>query len=320
MKLTSNNRSKPGRRPIHLAWTCALGVLLGLISIQAQAQRVAYSQYMFNGMAINPAFAGSHGAISLTALNRWQWAGFDGAPITNTLSAHTPLEKWNVGAGLQFVRDEIGLTTENSLSLNYAYRAKMRKGTLAMGLLNSLSFFNVQLTEAVTNNPLDPVLEQDIKRTRANFGVGFLYTAPKFYVGISAPSLIDDEITNDGTTVFSRRGDYFFVGGVMLTVSRKLSLKPNFLVRASDGEPINYNVNLNALINEKVWIGLSVRPPESVNLLFEVQITEKMRLGYAMDYIMEKDLKRAVSSSHEFMINYKLPAPRLERVVCPAYF
>lgn len=285
----------------------------------ADAQRVYHSQYMFNGMAINPAFAGSFENISLTGLTRFQWVGVEGAPQTSTFSAHSPLHNANVGVGLQFVRDEIGLLTENSISINYAYRIKMKRSTLSMGILANLSYFGLRLTDAITNNPNDPSLSENVNERRFNIGTGLLYMAPDFYVGLSAPRLAQDVIETETTSV-TLSPDYFLVGGILLTASPGFKVKPNFLIHLKNGEPIGYNLNLNALLKNKVWVGVSVRPPESINGLFEIQVNKKLRLGYSVDIITDGDLRRASTLSYELMINYRMPMPKTRRVVCPAYF
>lgn len=304
---------KPKHRIVLLVVLCAL------LPESTIAQRVTYSQYMFNGLSINPAFAGSTGKIDISAVSRFQWAGFEGAPVTNSLAIHSPLARGSIGAGLQFTSDKIGLLREDAISANYGYRIRGRKGTFVMGLSTSFSFLDLELSEVVTGSINDPELQIDISERVLNMGTGLLYLADSYYLALSVPRLVKDKIITEKHAV-RRSRDYFFTGGFMMVISPTLSLKPNFLFRASEGEPLSYNVNLNALINNKVWFGLSLRPPESVNIILELQVNERMKFGYAMDFILDQDLRQSNSFSYEFLLNYRIPLPKSRKVICPVYF
>ncbi len=292
-------------------------VALLAVHLVSGQQQAIFSQYMFNGLAINPAYAGSHESLSITALSRWQWVGFEGAPNTQTLTVHTPVRGKNIGLGLQFVRDEIGLSTENSLQTSYAYKVYFGKGVLSMGLLAGFSRFNLHYADARVLT-FDPSLT-NIQQTLPNFGAGLFYSGENAYLGLSAPVMLRSSISENGVDLFARQSHYFLTGGMIFNVNEQLKLKPNFLIRVVEGAPLGYDLNLNAVIRDMFWLGISARPPESINFLFEFQAGDQLRIGYAMDYIMDNALGLVTTTSHEFMINYRI-SRRDRRVVTPRYF
>ena len=215
------------------------------------------------------------------------------------------------------MRDEIGLTEENSLQTSYAYRINMNKATLSLGLLAGFSRYSVKYSEArvITFDPT----QADINETLPNFGAGIFFSATNVYFGLSAPVILKSSIEREGNKVFSQTAHYFLTGGAVLTVNKNLILKPNFLIKAVTGAPLGYNINLNALIQDFLWLGVSLRPPESVNFLIEFQLTKQLRIGYTLDHILEGTLSQAATTSHEFMINYRLRLKN-NQVITPRYF
>ncbi|MEQ6117979.1 type IX secretion system membrane protein PorP/SprF [Reichenbachiella sp. MALMAid0571] len=295
-------------------------VLLAIISVYVYGQQQPqFSQYMFNGLAINPAYAGSHEAISITALSRIQWVGFEGAPNTQVLSIHSPINGKNIGLGLQFSHDEIGFTNDNNLQASYAYRIKMRKGnTLAFGLQAGFSSYSIDFSKArtITN---DPSQGGDVSSFLPNIGAGIFYSTPNAYLGLSSPTMLNSAVSRDGNTLFSKENHYFLIGGYVFTVNESLKIKPNFLVKAVSGSPVGFNLNLNALIKEFVWLGLSYRPPESLNFLLQFNISKQLRIGYSMDYVLDETLSQGTTTSHEFMVNYRFRIND-KHVITPRYF
>ncbi len=295
-----------------------LGILINFWVADISAQQLAgFSQYMFNGLAINPAYAGVHEAVSVTATSRWQWAGFEGAPNTQNLAVHAPIKDKNIGLGVQFMRDEIGFNRESAFQLNYAYRINMPKGTLSLGLLAGLSNFSIQYADArvITADPTQVNLNEVVP----NFGAGAFYYRANAYLGISAPVLIKSTIETEQGSLFEQQSHFFITGGTVFSVSRNVKLKPNFLLKMVSGSPVGYNINLNAIFNDIFWFGVSVRPPESINFLLEFQATDQLRIGYGMDYILDEVLSQAATTSHEFMINYRFNWGN-KTVITPRYF
>jgi len=292
--------------------------LLGFSVAMAQ-QQVMFTQYMFNQMAINPAYAGSHKTLSVTALARKQWAGLDGAPSTQTLSVHSPIKNQRIGVGLLVVNDKIGVTKQTGLYNAYSYRIPFQNGgQLAFGLQIGFTAYNAQFSKV---SDTDPTFAGDVREIHPNVGGGLFYNTKLFYMGFSAPQLIQNTFDKDNLDSDSKMvRHYFLTAGYVFTLNRQLKLKPNFLVKAVSGAPVQFDINANLLIQEVLWVGLSWRSFESIDALLQFHITEKFQFGYSYDFITTTELSRINSGSHEIMLNYRLQKKKRSRFVTPRYF
>lgn len=282
-----------------------LSVLLLCPFMAAGQQQALYTQYMFNGLAINPAYAGTSEALSITALGRWQWIGMDGAPRTQTITAHTPIEDTNVGLGLTFINDQIGVTRQTGVYGVYAYRLPIRSGFLSFGLQGGFTNLKNNFNEARTITP-DPALQVQSSQFLPNVGAGVFYYNAVFYAGLSAPLLLENKNKNASDDGLVQKRHYFFTTGMVFDLSENIKIKPNILLKAIAGSPFSADYNVNLLFSDNVWFGVSYRTSGSVNFLTEVNITNKFTVGYAYDHIVEKAFRNAASSSHEIMMNYRI--------------
>jgi len=297
----------------------SLSLSLFLIPLFAAGQQqILYTQYMFNGLAINPAYAGTSEALSITALGRWQWVGIEGAPRTQTLSAHTPIEGKNIGIGLTVTHDEIAVTKETGVYASYAYRLHIGSGYLSMGLQGGFSTQKGNYNDVYTVNP-DPKFQGQTSTFLPNIGAGLFYYNSAFYAGLSAPLLMQNTIKNGGVDVYKQTRHYFFTSGMVFNLSPSVKAKPNILVKFIEGSPVSVDYNINFLFNNIIWFGISYRPPESVNFLIEFNVNKNFRIGYSYDHIIEKSLRSATVSSHEIMLNYRISLKK-KGVVTPRYF
>ena len=301
-----------------------ISVILLFTSVLCQSQQqVMFTQYMFNGLAINPAYAGTHNNLSMTALGRYQWTGLKGAPNTHTFSAHTPLKHDKIGLGLLFVSDQIGITDQNSIYFSYAYRLPLSEDgeyTLSMGLQGGLSNFSVKFSDSHVHEVNDLVFSQgDVNELFPNFGVGFFLTAPKFYVGLSIPQLMNNDIEFTQVTKGITQRHYFLQGGYVFSLNKSLKLRPGFLIKGIAGSPIQLDINANLLIEEVLWVGLSYRSFDSVDGLLQFQLTDHLRVGYAYDFATSNQIRSINGGSHEIMINYQLVFKN-RRVITPRYY
>jgi type IX secretion system PorP/SprF family membrane protein len=291
--------------------------MMANLSAYAQ-QQVMFTQYMFNGLAINPAYAGSHESMSLTALARQQWSGLDGAPSTQTFSLHSPLKKERASLGFLFLHDRIGVTEQTGVYGSFAYRIPMsKKGKLAFGLQGGATFFNAQFTKVAIN---DPAFQNDIRFVQPNIGFGMYYHTNRFYAGFSIPQLIQtkyDKSSMDPDAKLLRH--YFASAGYVFDLSKIIKLKPNILVKAVAGAPVQFDLNLNTLIHNVFWIGVSWRSFDSIDALVQIQITEQLQIGYAFDFATTTELKRVNSGSHELMLNYRFTFTK-NKMITPRYF
>jgi len=279
------------------------------ISVYAQ-QDAQFSMYMFNGMAINPAYAGSRERVALTALYRHQWAGFEGAPKTFTFTAHAPVLNDRIGIGGGITSDNIGVMNLISFNSNYAYRVKFKNETkLAMGISVTFNNFRQRFSEITAGNEGDPNFAQNLSVWSPNFGTGVYYYGEKFYVGASIPHLINSNLNKSfqfsGTEAVARQWrHYFFTGGYVFDLGENFKLKPSVLVKYVNNAPVSVDGNLGLLIKEVLWLGASYRHKDAVIGMIEYNFLNSFRLGYAYDFTTS-DLGRYTSGTHEIMLGYE---------------
>lgn len=296
-----------------------LTLLLFYTSAQAQFE-AGYSQYMFNGLAINPAYAGSQQSLSLSIISRFQSPAINGSASTQTLTAHTGIKGKKIGLGLMVITDKIGVTRQTGFYASFAYKVRFSNSTLSLGLQGGGTSVQSDYSQLLIKQPGDPLVSGDIKEFQPNIGAGVYYYSKRFYAGLSMPQMIDE--LNDN---FTQLKPLIFTTGIVFRLTEALKLKPNLLVRLVDNQlvEINYqlveiNYNMNLLIHEILWVGVSYRPSSSVTGLLEIQITDQLRLGYAYDATIS-DLSKADSGSHEILLNYRLRFSK-KKVVNPSYF
>ncbi|UXP31767.1 type IX secretion system membrane protein PorP/SprF [Reichenbachiella agarivorans] len=304
-----------------------LCIMMTGASTYAQQQGM-FTQYMFNGLAINPAYAGSHETLSLTALTRYQWVGFDGAPNTQSFSAHAPFKKDRIALGLQLYNDNIGVSQTFSTFVSAAYRINFEKSTLSLGLQLGFSSFKSDVTSL---NPVydfnDVALSQNVNEPfKPNMGSGaYYYYSDRFYVGFSMPMMFNQTINSfdiDDSNLSYKSGQakrhMFLTGGYVFDLNTHFKLKPSVLLKYVAGAPVSVDINTNLLIDEVLWVGVSYRNGESVDFLLELQITSGLRFGYAYDYILN-DINNVSNGSHELMLNYRIEFKK-DNITSPRYF
>lgn len=289
-----------------------------------------YSQYMFNMLSVNPAYAGSRDVLSATALYRKQWVGIEGAPETVTFSMDTPVKGRKIGLGLNIVDDRIGIVHNLMMNGCYAYRVQLSsKGTLSLGLQVGINQYkadygSVQLSQNDLLMP-DNAFSGSINRIYPNFGFGAYYTSDKFYVGFAAPKLVKNNLSGkyDPTLDFSsfrnRYNRHFFVTtGYVFDVGSSMKLKPSLLLKGVHGAPIELDINVNVWFHDVVAIGGSYRTGDSFSMLLEFQATPKFRFGYAYDLTVS-GLSGNNNGSHEIMLRYEFGYAK-SKILSPRYF
>lgn len=325
------------------------GVLL--ISYQTFAQQEAmFSQYMFNTLAINPAYAGSRDVLSLTTLGRYQWMGIEGAPKTFTFTMDTPIKNEKMGIGLQVTRDEVGLQKNTGVHFTYSYRVKVGpRSTLAFGVQGGATNVRWALSD-VSNltNPTDYVFSgsQDINNILPNFGGGLYLSNDKGYIGVSCPQIMQNKLSNFNlpdssgkASVGKTRRHYFLMMGFVIGKG-SFKVKPSTMVRYTQGAPLGFDGNINFWIKDKISFGVSGRisqfqamGQDSKSLfdaaigMLELQLTPQFRIGYAYDFTSNKlndvtktGFNRLVGiPTHELMLRYEFGFGK-SKILTPRYF
>jgi type IX secretion system PorP/SprF family membrane protein len=276
---------------------------------------------MFNGLAINPAYAGTHDYLNLTALARKQWLGVDGAPSTMTFSAHSPMKNDKVALGLLFYSDKIGIFKQYSLNGIYAYKISISaKSKLSFGLQAGVTNYVARYSELTSKDPNDPNISQtDVSNYSPSFGAGLYYYSEKFYLGISSPFLLNNILqSNQVSNNFRMRSTYFLSSGIVLKLSDEVKWKPSTLIKYTSGAPVQVDLNSNFLFKEVLWLGASLRNFSSVNFLVQFNVNEQLRIGYDYDLNLNK-VSPLYRGSHEIMVNYFFSFSQ-KNVVTPRYF
>lgn len=295
-----------------------------VVSCSASAQQVAtYSQYMFNGLAINPAYAGSQDALSATALARFQNVGLKGSPYTQTFTAHSPLIDKRASVGALVIHDQLSVINQTGLHFSFAYRIPLSKDKdgprLAFGLQGGMSWYNAKYTSLDLAQPDDPAFNQDIREVRPNIGAGLFYSSKLAYLGISMPSMLNNVFDrgNDYSTVYQNR-PLIVTGGYVFIVNRMLKVKPNFLFKTIDNRPVEFDINTNVLFDEVLWVGLSYKSSRQVGLITQFQLTDQIQFGYSYT-ITAGHIRTVELGSHEVMLNYRFWYNK-KGVISPRYF
>jgi type IX secretion system PorP/SprF family membrane protein len=290
--------------------------------MQAAAQQDAmYSQYMFNYLLVNPAYAGSRDVLSVTGMYRKQWVNVDGAPSTITFSADMPIAKERMGVGLTVFKDQIGREGNTGVYGSYAYRVRLtQRGTLSFGANLGFTQYSADLANVALNsaNP-DNAFSGNIREINPNFGLGLFYSTDKFYLSVAIPHVIDSklgDLSNLGRSVL--RKHYFLGAGLVFPVSPNVKLKPSTLVKIVEGAPIEGDFNLNAWYVDKIGLGVSYRTGDAIVAMLEFQATSGLRFGYSYD-ITTTRLSRYASGTHEIMVRYEF-ATLKKKIITPRYF
>ena len=280
------------------------------------------SQYLFNGLLINPAYAGSRDAFAVNLTYRHQWVGMEGAPVTQVLSVHSPVKGKKMGLGLTLYSDKIGVSRETGLMANYAYRIKFRKGRLSFGLGGGAVMAQARWSEVALQEQQDQVFATDMRASfRPNFSGGAFYYKRSFFVGVSVPFLMGRRSSSNGigwvSTMDLKQLQPMLTGGYVWKVSDHFKLKPSSLIRYQASSSLQADLNMNVFFRERFTAGLSYRTQDALVGMFEVLPTPQWRFGYSYDLGLSA-ITPYHGGSHEIMVQYEL-GYRI-RVKDPRYF
>ncbi len=293
-------------------------IVLGVaLSATVSAQQLPqFTQYMYNPISINPAYAGSRGTLNVTALHRNQWAGLEGNPRTNTLSIHAPMRNDRVGLGISYIGDRLGFESTNYVYGDFSYTVPVTEnGKLSFGL--KAGFTNYILRNPDAN---DQFFAGNFNNWSPNFGAGAYYSTNKWYIGISTPRILNTDL-NDGEFEALERNSYYAIGGLVFDISENTKFKPTVITKFTNGAPATYDMTANFLFSEKVWFGVSYRFNDASNFgaLLDFQATRDIRLGYAYD-LPTGDIKPYTGGTHEIILIYEVGFKKKGGVKSPRYF
>ena len=281
-----------------------------------------YTQYMYNTMNINPAYAGQREVLSIFGLHRTQWVGVDGAPSNTTVSVHSPINDTNLGVGISFENDRIGPSNENKFTTSLSYTIFASDYyKISFGLNSSVTNLKIDYSKLDIYDPNDLLYQDNIvNKFVPNFGAGVYLHSDYTYISISVPSILETGHYKDGE-VFStvkQRMHLYLIGGHVFEVNPLLLFKPSLLVKMVQGASPQVNFSANFLINEKFSGGVSYRFGSALSAMAGFQVTEGLFVGYAYDTETSR-LANYNSGSHELFLRFEV-FEYFNRVVSPRFF
>lgn len=323
-----------------VVWVCAC-------SAHGQ-QDPMFTNYQFNSLVFNPAYAGSNEHLTLNLIHRQQWVGFEGAPVTQSLIAHTPLKGERVGVGLSLLNDKIGPTRSLNIAGSYAYRmlvGKKKNMKLSIGLQASVANWHGDWLEVTVEQGSDPSFQRNISRWLPNFGAGVYLSGKRFYAGFGCPKLLENDLRqakNDATGFYGKtyRHWYTAIGGVLPIDGDQVIFRPSLLLKSTGlfsafrsddqfqniGSPTSFNVDAAFFFRQMFWVGLTYRTAvqaqksssDSADFWAAWHLRNGLRLGASYDLTLSK-LQKAGGSSFEIMAGYEFDI-KVKKVASPRYF
>lgn len=267
---------------------------------------IQYSQFFFNKLAFNPAYAGSREALTLGAIYRHQWSGINGAPRTASVYAHLPFLNNRNGAGLSIMNDQIGRVNVTNTDLSYAYHIPMGKnGKLGLGVNARFEYGQIDWSNTEVIDAGDDIVPSSGESyTKPNFGVGLFYSNKNFFLGLSVPQLLRNSLYFEyNEESYNHLRSYYLMGGVMLKMSDVVWFKPTAMISYSPNAPFELDVNASFLFLEKIWIGASYRKDDALSGVLQYVFSPQFKAGIAYDFTTS-ELQNYTSGSWEFLMEY----------------
>lgn len=332
---------------------CTLTTLLFLfLATTTFAQQDAmFTKYMFNQLTYNPAYAGASDFLNIAAIHRSQWIGVDGAPLSQSVTAHTPLKNERVGVGLSVMNDLIGPSRITNANLSYAYKIPIGNMKLAIGVQGGVyNYWSDYSQLRLQDSNADEAFSMNINLTQPNFGGGIYLSGKHFYIGASVPHLVEYDLREDVTTPIYARiyRHYYGMAGLVLPLNGdNLMFRPSILLKTvnflgdlrkdnafqSVGAPTELDIDLSLLFYQKFWLGLSFRTAievlpingeeptssfDSGDIWISYFMDSGLRIGLAYDYPLT-ELASVTAGSFEVMVGYEFNFDT-KKTVTPRYF
>ena len=289
----------------------------GVISYAQQDAQ--FTQYMYNTINVNPAYAGSRGALSIFALHRTQWVGLDGAPVTNAVSINTPISGSNLGLGVSLINDKIGPANENTFSADLSYTIPTSETfKLSFGVKGTANLFNLDVTKL---NPIDADDEsfQNYNKFSPNIGAGIYLHSDKAYLGLSIPNFIQTNRYDDNDVrIFKEKINYYLIGGYVFDLNQDIKFKPALITKMVEGAPLQIDVSGNFMFSEKFVVGVAYRWSAALSGMVGFQVSDGLYIGYGYDR-ETTNLKNYNSGSHEIFLRYEI-FKNINKITSPRFF
>ncbi len=287
-------------------------------------QDAQFTQYMYNPLSFNPAYAGSRDVLSAVLIHRSQWLGVQGAPTTQHLSGHSPINE-TMSVGLNIMRDEVGPMQENTIQASYSYGIFLNRSLrLNFGLQLGANLLDVDFNKLSIRDPNDPNFAENIdNKFSPQFGLGAMLYDENYYVGISVPNLVEtehfDQSNNSNSkTLVKEKASFYLTGGYVWQVSPNLKFKPTLLSKITTGSPLQIDISTNFLLYDKFTLGAAYRWDSAISALAAFQISDSWLIGVAYD--METTSYSAYNNgSLEAFLRFEL-FKKYNKMLTPLFF
>ena len=270
-----------------------------------------YSQYMFNMLGVNPAYAGNREASSFNFFQRSQWIGLQGAPQTTSFSFDQSILNKRAGWGIQFYDDKIGVEKADGINIMGSTRIQVSEnGILSGGLSLGLMNYRIDLMNVTGRfTPNDPAFYSNLNKWMPSLGLGVYYNTDNFYAGVSIPNILKSRLTafdliRSGLQKVNQK-HIFLTTGIVIPINEDLKLKPSTMIKMVEGAPIEADFNTNIWLRDIIGVGVSYRTGDAVIGMAEIQANQNLRFGYAYDMTISP-LKFYNTGTHEIMIRYEI--------------
>lgn len=283
-------------------------------SLATAQQEAMYTHYMYNLMAVNPAYTGYENQMTATLIHRSQWLSIPGAPVFQTFSIQAPTSK-NVGVGFSFVNDRVGPEQNIAIKAYYSYTIRSEKKLkISFGLKAGLNMLQIGLTDLTLDNPDDPAFKNNIESTYLpNFGFGVFAYTDHYYFGFSVPDLIQHDYLHN--TIFSssdlslQSNKYYFLGGATYALTERVLIKPSGFVslyKSKDDQILTAEADLSSLfiIDNKFAGGLMFRSKGAMAFLVGIMLTQELEFGYSYDMLITNKNAIYNGGGHEVILKY----------------
>ncbi|WP_163401423.1 PorP/SprF family type IX secretion system membrane protein [Flavobacterium fluviatile] len=284
-------------------------------------QEPQYTQYMYNTLTVNSAYAGSLGHLAITGIYRTQWVGIEGAPDTQSLTIDSPVGK-NVGLGLSIVSEEIGPSEEQYVDANFSYTIQSGEThQLSFGIKGGGRVLNIDWSKGSYKDPDVQFRENITNKFLPVLGAGLYWHGERDYIGLSVPNFMTkeryqyDDIAED---LINERIHVYLIGGIVFDLSAHTKFKPATMVKYVAGAPLIADFSANFMFNNAITLGASYRTGDSVSFLASLQITPQILVGYTYDYTTT-ELQNYNNGTHEIMLRFELIS-RKKGLKSPRFF
>jgi len=289
---------------------CVIGLFNSKLFAQTEPM---YSQYMYNMLGVNPAYAGNREALSLNFFQRNQWVGIKGAPKTTSISMDQSIKDGKLGWGIQVYDDRLGVEAASGLNGMLSTRIQVsEKGILSGGLSLGMMNYRINLNDVNNrNNPNDPsfISIDNPSKWNPSLGMGIYYNTDRFYAGLATPSILKARLAsyeNMITSIQTSNAFHLFANaGYVFVINEDVKLKPSTMIKMVSGAPIETDINLNVWLKDLLGFGASYRTGDAFVGMVELQATSNLRFGYAYDMPFNP-LKYFTKGSHELMLRYEI--------------